>query len=246
MISEGHVHLGYWDASNPSSSYAAAAHKLTEIMIAKTHIQADQRFCDLGCGVGAPAMALAQAKQCYVDGITISSFQQASATARAQAQGMQGRTSFIADNVLTMPFDDNTYDGGWFFESIFHMGHREALHAAHRVLKPGAALLIADLTALPTITPEFTLFAKDQMYSAFIAKEAYPELLAETGFELLDITNISSHVMPFLVPKIKDTIDTYKAEILKHLDKQVIEETVMTFQYMADNLEYVLVSARKL
>ena len=51
-------------------------------------------------------------------------------------------------------FTDNYFDGGWFFESIFHMGHSLALKEAHRVLKPGAELLIADVVDIGTMTED--------------------------------------------------------------------------------------------
>jgi len=246
IIFDGHFHLGYWDSNNSKGSFASAANRLTQIMIDKTRIQKGQRFCDLGCGVGVPAMELSKAKECYVDGITVSKFQQEDATARASDAGLRDKTNFVVGNALNMPFADQSFDGGWFFESIFHMGHREALLEARRVLKPGATLVIADLTILPTATKEFVTFSRDNMFSDFISKEAYPDMLAATGFELVEIDDVSNHVMPQLVPKIKETINTYQKEILQLIGAQVIEETISSFDAMSQNLEYLLVSARKL
>jgi cyclopropane fatty-acyl-phospholipid synthase-like methyltransferase len=53
-------HLGYWDETNPNASITEAADRLTQIMINKVTIQAGERFCDLGCGVGMPAIQLAK------------------------------------------------------------------------------------------------------------------------------------------------------------------------------------------
>jgi cyclopropane fatty-acyl-phospholipid synthase-like methyltransferase len=245
----GHLHWGYWDENNADDNFAAAADKLAQIMIDKTQIRKGQRFIDLGCGVGQPAMKLAKAKGCSVDGITISRFQQQSATSRAQAEGMQDKLRFIHGSALDIPSEDQAYDGGWFFESIFHMGHRDALLEANRVLKPGATLVLTDLPTLPTTTEEFKAFVQQHIHSSFIAKEDYPALMAETGFELVGIDDITENVMPWLVPKFKETIAEHKQEItelVSDVTDKAIDDWVYLFEYMSENLGYMVVTARKL
>ncbi len=245
----GHLHWGYWDQANADDNFAAAADRLAQIMIDKTQIQSGQRFVDLGCGVGQPAMKLAKAKDCYVDGVTISGFQQRSATERAVAEGMQDKLSFIHGSALEIPKEDNHYDGGWFFESIFHMGHREALLEAGRVLKPGATLVLTDLPTLPTTTDEFNAFVQQHIHSSFIPQQDYPALMAETGFELIGIDDITENVMPWLVPKLKETLDEHKQAIedlaIENVEK-AIDDWLYLFEYMSENLGYILVTARKL
>jgi len=243
----GHLHWGYWDESNSNDSFSDAADKLAQLMIARTDVQQGQRFCDLGCGVGVPAIKLAQAKGCYVDGVTISQYQQENATFRAQAEGLQDQIKFIHANALNIPCDDRIYDGGWFFESIFHMGHREALREASRILKPGATLLLTDLPVLPTTTEAFRQFVREHIHSSFMSREEYPGLLKEAGFELVDIWDITENVMVPLVPKFKETIEAHKQEILASgATQKSIEDWIYVFEYMSENLGYVLVTARKL
>jgi ubiquinone/menaquinone biosynthesis C-methylase UbiE len=244
----GHLHWGYWDAEHAGDDFAAAADRLAQIMIDRTRIQAGQRFIDLGCGVGHPAMKLAKAKGCSVDGITISKVQQQDATARALAAGMQDKLRFIHGSALAIPCEDQAYDGGWFFESIFHMGHRDALREAHRVLKPGACLALTDLPTLPTTTPEFMAFVDEHIHSSFIPKGDYPSLMAETGFELVGIDDITENVMPWLVPKFRETLALHEREIAAvvrdNLEK-TIDNWVYLFEYMSENLGYMVVTARK-
>ncbi len=249
MMFGGHLHWGYWDESNADADFAAGADKLAQLMIDRVRIQPEQRFVDLGCGVGQPAIKLCKEKGCLVDGVTISDFQQQSATARALAAGLQDSLHFIHGNALSLPCQDQYYDGGWFFESIFHMGHREALLEAGRVLKPGATLILTDLPLLARTTDEFKEFVKTHIHSTFVSVEDYPALMAEAGFELVAIEDISLNVMTKLVPKLKDAMTEYQEVIAKTLSGDVektMDDWLYMFEYMSENLGYIIVTARKL
>jgi cyclopropane fatty-acyl-phospholipid synthase-like methyltransferase len=245
----GHLHWGYWDAATAGVSFATAADRLAQIMIDKTEIKADQKFIDLGCGVGQPALRLAKAKDCFVDGVTISKFQQESATGRAKAEKMQDRLRFFHGNALALPFEDNTYDGGWFFESIFHMGHRAALSEAGRVLKSGSTLLLTDLPTLPGTTDKFRGFAREHIHSSFVTKEDYPALMSEAGFKLVAMDDITANVMPWLVLKLKEAIEEHRSAITEVITDDVektIDNWLYLFEYMSEQLGYMVVTAQKL
>ena len=247
LLFGGNLHWGYWDEDNREDDFPGGADRLAQIMIDRVEIQPGQRFCDLGCGVGVSAIKLAQAKGCQVDGITISQFQQEDATKRAQVAGLQHQLNFIHGNALSFPCADHSYDGGWFFESIFHMGQRQALLEASRILKPGALLLLTDLPTLPNTTDEFRQFVREHLHSSFVAKADYSGLLAETGFELVELLDITPYVMVPLVPKFKAVLDVHKADILAGgLTEKAIDDWVYAFEYMSENLGYMLVSARKM
>lgn len=244
----GHLHWGYWDDSTAGDDFAAAAERLAQIMIGKTRIGPGQRFADLGCGVGHPAIKLAQAKGCNVDGVTISAYQQMTATAKAKAEGLSEHLHFIHGSALEIPRPDQYYDGGWFLESIFHMGQREALREAHRVLKPGATLVLTDLPTLPATTDKFLDFVREHIHSSFVAKEDYPQLLDDAGFMLESIDDITPNVMPWLVPKFKESLAAHEKEIyatVPDASEKMIDDWVFLFEYMAENLGYMIVTARK-
>jgi len=245
LISDNQLHFGYWDENNPDANLGEAADRLTQIMIDKSEIRQGERFCDLGCGVGVPAIRIAKAKECFVDGITISKYQYNRGKELAEEAGMSDQIRFIQSNALEMPCDDATYDGGWFFESIFHMGHREALREAYRILKPGATLLIADLITGPNTTEEFKTFAKEQLHSDYIPKEDYPGPLDEAGFDLIEIDDVTKFMMPFMVPKIKAGFKQYEAETLQYVQSEVINGWLQVFENVCENVGYILVKAKK-
>lgn len=249
LLFGGHLHWGYWDEAHSDDDFATAAERLTQMMIERCRIGPGQRFVDLGCGVGLPAQRLAQATGCRVDGITISAYQQREATERAKNAGLQAQLRFIHGTALAIPGGEATYDGGWFFESIFHMGHRAALKESARVLKPGATLLLTDLPTLPHTTDEFLSFAEQHIHSSFLPLAHYPRLLEEAGFGLVEIEDITPNVMPWLVSKLREALELHADAVSAAMGGEVekaVDDWLYLFEYMGENLGYVIVNARRL
>lgn len=248
LLFGNHMHWGYWDAGTAEATFAEAADRLADLMIERARIGAGERFVDLGCGVGQAALRLALATGCRVDGITISGYQQRTATAMAEAKGMQDILRFIHGNALAIPSEGGAYDGGWFFESIFHMGHREALREAGRVLKPGATLVLTDLPTLPHTTDDFRAFVDEHIHSRFIKAEDYPAILDEAGFDLVKIDDVTANVMPWLVSKLQDALTANRDAVVERFGEatdKAIDDWLYVFEYMSENLGYILVTARK-
>lgn len=244
----GHMHWGYWDDSNRDEDFVSGANKLAEIMINKVQIQPNQRFIDIGCGVGLSGMKLAQIKNCHVEGITISSVQQQSAMATAKTESLLKQVNFICGDACNLPYADCSFDGGWFFESIFHMGHRRALNEAHRVLKKNSILTLTDLPILSHTTNNFKEFVEKHIHANFISKESYSDLLDEAGFKLLEIDDITDKVMPYLVQKLSLTIEKNKDQIYMKISnpEKTTDNWLYLFEYMSLNLGYIIVTAQRL
>ncbi|GEM_PF-2956745 len=196
LTNENQIHIGYWEGVQIGGDASVGAKKLTDLMLGKVEIRAGEKFIDIGCGYGVPGVLLAKMKNCEIDGITASDYQLDLAKKLVEKENLQGKVRFQLADALALPYANESFDGGWFFESIFHMGHTEALKEAHRVLKSGATLAISDFPKLSGMTTEDRQYLKEiSLFTTIVSMDEYPKLLESCGFEFIDILDIGKNVV---------------------------------------------------
>lgn len=244
-ICDNNLHLGYWRDANDHSSFQAATEELTNQMIRRLAPEAGSRVLDVGCGIGQPALSLARAHDVQVLGVTVSRRQIERATAEAEKAGLADRTRFEYADAVNLPYPDASFDAAWFFESLIHMPDKAgALREVARVLRPGARLALADMIHLPG--QDWS--AAHPLVTA-VGADAYRDLLAQAGFTLLDLTDVTPHI---IVPE--PVRVELRARMLEHRDEwvriageavvqQFLDPEVNTFY--TPGLGYVLITARR-
>ena len=251
QLKQQHMHVGYWDADHPfTNDLLEGAIRFTNYMIDHVAIAEGQSFIDIGCGYGVPGAYLARQKKCNVWGITASKQQKMFADSYILQNKLEKQLQVQVADARHLPFKDSIFGGGWFFESIFHIGHEQALLEAGRVLKANAELLIADFIKTRDFSEEETNFMNQEVgITSLVSIDEYPTLMDRAGFTIVDAKDITEH-----------TID---AERKWQVHLQIIErnkgtwKNPETYVYLKDffsklheigkhGLEYYLIKARKL
>jgi len=175
----GYFNFGYWGAGAKSQQEASEA--LVDQMVARIAAKSG-RILDVACGLGGSTKRLAQTYAPeMITGINISDAQ--IADARALAPGC----TFQVMNATELDFPDNHFDGVICIEGACHFDTRDKfLKEAHRVLKPGGSLAMADMLFPSTILSEFGQVPRANLFTG-IAE--YGARLGAAGFVAIEVTD---------------------------------------------------------
>ncbi len=131
-----HVHHGLWLRGNETRDEAVL--QLADLVAREARVEPGTRVCDIGCGYGATARALA-IRGAEVTGITISPAQ----FAFAQTLTRRGNPTFRLGDWMENDLPSESFDAAIAIESSEHMPDIACFFVqAHRVLRSGGRLAV--------------------------------------------------------------------------------------------------------
>jgi tocopherol O-methyltransferase len=196
----GGVHYGLWD--NATRNFREALLNTNRFLARVANIAPGERVLDAGCGVGGSALWLAANIGARVTGITISRKQLAAAEASRRKAPVAGQVDFRLADFARTDFPDCCFDVVWAIESVCHANDKSKfLTEAHRVLKPGGRLVLADgfLDRPPAGAREarkLASFCRGFILPGLAETNAFETALSAAGFEDIRRWDKTASILP--------------------------------------------------
>ena len=161
-------------------------------MIESLDVGREQHLLDIGSGSGWPALFVADQSGCGATLVDIPLNALGQARDRAEQDGLSNRVSTVAASGAALPFGDATFDVITHSDVLCCLPEKiEMLHECRRVIRDGAISLFSVIW----IPEELSREDHDRAIEAgppFIdAPGDYADLLQETGWQLIERTNVT-------------------------------------------------------
>ena len=175
------------EALAPYDQFHGRGLEATAELAARVQPTAADHLLDIGSGIGGPARWFARHFGCRVTGIDLTAEFCDVARQLTRRVGLQNLVDFQAGDALAMPFGDAHFDGAYSMNVSMNIADKAAFYREiHRVLKPGAWLLLSELAEGDGRALDFpTPWAASQAASFLSTAEQTCQGLRDAGFEQL-------------------------------------------------------------
>ena len=187
-----HLHDGYYLTGNETRE--RAQEQLVEFLASKAQIPEGSRVLDVGCGLGATSVWLAENLKCRPTGITLSSVQVQMAKELAAEKGVEAE--FFVQDAESLSFDQS-FDAIWMVGVLGHLPDQEGFaRKASTLLRSGGRYLLADWTLGDSVSESdyqkiVAPTIKGMMMPTIVPASDYTRWLSETGFKIIESHDIT-------------------------------------------------------
>ena len=187
------------EALAPYDQFHGRGLEATEDMAAQLPIAESDHILDVGSGLGGPARYLARRFGCRISGIDLTAEFCDVARHLTALLGLADRVSLRQGDALAMPFGDAAFDGAYSMNVSMNIADKRALYREiHRVLKPGAWLMLSEVAQGPGGAPDYpTPWARTAASSFLATQDETRESLAACGFAIESMRETTEAALAF-------------------------------------------------
>jgi len=171
----------------------------TEELAAALSVRAEDHLLDIGSGIGGPARFMARRFGCRVTGIDITAEFCDVARHLNGLLDLEDRVRVEQGDALAMPFADAGFDGAYSMNVSMNIADKPAFYREiHRVLKPGAWLMLSEIAQGQRGDVDFPMPWAQSASASFLAtpEETFASLDA-AGFEVVHWRSTRDEALAF-------------------------------------------------
>jgi cyclopropane fatty-acyl-phospholipid synthase-like methyltransferase len=215
------------------STLQEATNRMTDIVAGLLGAQPGDRILDVGCGLGAPAILIAQSVDVEIVGIATSPKLITEANEAAVVAGVSDRVTFDVD-AEEMPYPNSSFDSVIAIESLVHMSDRpQVFRNISHVLRPGGKLVLTDRVeiAAPTEREREVVdnYRKIAFQSPFMKLDDYVAAMVDAGHLPLEFRDITAETSRHQILTI-ESLNRQAEELNEVYDAAVIEQCKLVFE----------------
>jgi 27-O-demethylrifamycin SV methyltransferase len=229
-------HLGYFDRGDEGLGEALDAH--TDLVAGLARIHPGDRVLDIGCGIGAPALRIAERVACRVVGVNISREQVRQGRELVAARGLSARVELHRGDARTLEFADESFDAVLCMEAAGDIcvadGDKAGLAAElHRVLRPGGCIGFSDLAMRRHPTPAENRTLRSVLYhSGSELVTDWPAVLTRQGFAIREERDIIRETLPTWTHAIA-AYEDHRAAVIRRYGERIADRTLAHLRAVA-------------
>jgi ubiquinone/menaquinone biosynthesis C-methylase UbiE len=248
----GYLNFGYWENTK---NYIEAAELLLSKLANMLEIDNKSNLLDVACGLGAEVIYIYNNFKSKIEAVDVIQNHVRITNERIKESNLENKIKCHHATATQLPFDNNTFSHVLSVEAGVHFNTREAFFKeAHRVLKKGGKLVLADLCVISSIKNiiEKIIIKLAQKYWAVPNSnvyniETYKNKLEQAGFENITIDCIGKYTIPgYRKDKLRNIKKHRKVRGWFHSYKGIIlKDNFVNLAFDKGVIEYLLVYAEK-
>jgi cyclopropane fatty-acyl-phospholipid synthase-like methyltransferase len=194
------LHCGFFDEHRRRHDEAVL--NMNRVLATMADISLGERVLDAGCGIGGSAVWLAENLGASVVGVNINSKQVERARRLVRGRRLEDRVQFHVADFCATELAGESFDVVWALESACYAENpRNFLAEAHRLLRPGGRLIIADgFLARENLAPEerrvVERWQRGWAITGVASINQFRQWLCARGFRRVCFQDVTRNVVP--------------------------------------------------
>ncbi len=183
----------------PVDEFHIGGRKATESFLSQLNFSEQDHILDVGCGLGGASRFVANKYNNQVSGIDLTQEYIETGKALCAWVGLDKQVTLHHGNALSMPFQDETFDGGFTMHASMNIENKVQLFTeVYRVLRPGTSFGIYDVMRIGDGKLTYPVpWATVPSTSNLATPNQYKQALSDAGFAVSTENNRHDFTLGF-------------------------------------------------